>query len=190
MPHYLAAGDAAGAARTLGNVAERMAMSPDVGTVAAWLGQIPPEIADMNPSLVAARSRILFAQGDLEGAVAAIAAEPERMIALGEHELAARAVAHFAQAVGLNGGGQDLVVAFARQHLPRIGEDAPSVALAHALVAGMLGYASRYAEAEAELELHATLKASRSELQQAYAQSIRAFFVDYPRGDLRGAAAS
>jgi ATP/maltotriose-dependent transcriptional regulator MalT/DNA-binding SARP family transcriptional activator len=184
VPHLLEAEEPELAAAALEPVAEQMVTTPEADSLAAWLEQIPSDIASNRPGLVLAQAWLLLGRSEHEAAFAALERAIEELLAVGEQERAA--VAFFRLLAGLTAMGVNPHVRgleARRRFLDRIRPEMRMLPPARIMLATSFAYAGRYEEAEAELAAALELPAAGGfRALHVYADANRAFFISHYRG--------
>jgi len=181
--HLLEAGEPTRAIDVIDPIAERMLNSPEAGTLADWLREIPADLWRDRPALVLAEATLLFHEGRFTDAFDALERALERLIATGEHERAATAYFQLIYMQMVVGTPQRRGVEVGRRYLPRLDAETPMLALSTIMMASEAGCACDYEEAAEGLRRAAALPAPNSSpLLPAITTTMRALFVDHPSG--------
>ncbi|MEW6582744.1 MAG: BTAD domain-containing putative transcriptional regulator [Actinomycetota bacterium] len=181
--HFLAAGELSAVVDALEPVAERMMMGAEGATLTRWLRAIPPELWSDSPGLVLAQATALFARAEFPQALDALERAMEELVDAGDHERAANSFFRYLRALALAGGKQERAIAAAERYLPRIDPAARSLPPARLVLAQCYAEAVRYDDAERELRAATdTAPDGEAPVVAAYAEAIRAWAIDHPRG--------
>jgi ATP/maltotriose-dependent transcriptional regulator MalT/DNA-binding SARP family transcriptional activator len=188
--HYLAAGEPGLAVDALEPIAEAMVATPEAETLAGWLNALPEELWSSRPSLVLAQASLLFTRGEYESSYQGMERALEALLAAGEHERAAVAFFRLLQNMIASGTGSPRRLAAGRRYVPRLDPGTRLLPAARVMLAVIYGYSCRLAEAEEELRAAlAHPAAADSPVIRAYAEVVKAWYVEYPRGRVEEALA-
>ena len=184
VPHLIAAGDHDAAIAVLEPVAEHLALSPQAETLADWLATLPRERWSRRPGLLLAEAAILLGSARHEAAFAEFDRAIERLLEAGDHERAAAALFRLQQAMLTAGTSPARRIEAGRRWRGRLASESRLLPAARILLASALAYGCRFDEAEEELAAALALPAARgSVVLPLYAAIIRAFYVDFWRGE-------
>ncbi len=178
---YLEAGDHEGAARALEPAAEQMVMSPQAPMLASWLGQLPAEAVEHRPGLILAEAALSFALGDYGTAFARFSAAIDQLIDLGQADRAATAIFFFLQASGAVSAG-DTPLSTIRTQLDRLPRETEMLPFAEVALGALCAYQGKYEEGAATIAAAVALPAGRAPMTLAYAEVMRAAWIDHRQG--------
>jgi LuxR family maltose regulon positive regulatory protein len=187
--HLLAAGEAARALDAVEPVAEQMATSAQADQLAGWLARIPRERWGERPALVLAEATLSFGRGEFDRAIDALERAITRFVEQGESERAALGSCFLMNALAsTTSGQQERAIASGRQFLALLDPGRPLVGAGRVMLAAINGYAGHYAAAEAELDRALAAIPVPPPWLRAYAECVRAFWIDFPAGRLEAAS--
>jgi DNA-binding SARP family transcriptional activator len=180
--HYLAAGEPGLAVDALEPIAEAMVATPEAETLAGWLDALPEELWSVRPSLVLAHASLLFIRGEYESSYQRMERALEALLAAGEHERAAVVFFRLLQNMIASGTGSARRLSAGRRYVPRLDPRTRLLPAAQVMLAVIYGYSCRLAEAEDELRAALAHPTADSPVIRSYAEVVRAWYVEYPRG--------
>jgi DNA-binding SARP family transcriptional activator len=187
--HCLEAGAGEAAADALEPVAEAMVPTPERATLALWLERIPEEVWRERPRILLAHGFIRYLEGDFEEGFRAWLEGVEGLEAAGREAHAAAALQRCLQAMLTAGVAPLERIAAGEPHLPRLTAAGPAAAPVQMMLA--VDHASA-CDAEGCERLIAAALAACGPLERAllapFAEVVRGFYVDFPRGRIAEAA--